>query len=153
VEVVNMQTIDVTVYSPADASALYALLADGASWPTWSPIGSFELERPGGSEREGIGAVRVFRTGRVASREELVELVPDRRLSYILLSGLPLRGYRADVDLTPNGTGAGTEIRWHSTFRPKIPGTGWLYRVALTRFIRRCANGLATAAQAASRSD
>ena len=150
-----MQTIDVTVRSPAPAPALYALLADGASWPTWSPIGSFELERPGGSEREGVGAVRVFRTdrltGRVTSREELVELVPDRRLSYVLLSGLPLRGYRADVDLTPNG--AGTEIRWRSTFRPKVPGTGWLYRAVLTRFIRRCADGLAAAAQVASRSD
>jgi len=150
-EVVDMQTIDVTAHSTKDAPALYALLADGASWPTWSPIGSFELERPGGSEREGVGAIRVFRTGRVASREELVELVPDRRLSYILLSGLPLRGYRADVDLTPNDTG--TEIRWHSTFRPAVPGTGWLYRAALTRFIRRCANGLATATQPASRSD
>jgi len=145
-----MQTIDVTAHSPADAAALYALLADGASWPTWSPLGSFELERPGGSEREGVGAVRVFRTGRYTSREELVELVPGRRLSYVLLSGLPLRGYRADIDLTPNGTG--TEIRWHSTFRPKVPGTGWLYRVALTRFIRRCANGLAAATQPASRS-
>ena len=146
-----MQTIDVTAHSPADAAALYALLADGASWPTWTPIGSFELERPGESEREGVGAIRVFRVGRGASREELVELVPGRRLSYVLLSGLPLRGYRADVDLTPDGTG--TEIRWHSTFRPKVPGTGWLFRVALTRFIRRCANGLATATQPARRSD
>ena len=145
-----MQTINVTAHSSKAAPELYALLADGASWPTWSPIGSFELERPGGSEREGVGAVRVFRTGRYTSREELVELVPGRRLSYVLLSGLPLRGYRADIDLTPNGTG--TEIRWHSTFRPKVPGTGWLYRVALTRFIRRCANGLAAAAQPASRS-
>jgi Polyketide cyclase / dehydrase and lipid transport len=150
-EVVSMQTIDVTAYSSKDAPALYALLADGASWPTWSPIGSFELERPGESEREGVGAIRVFRTGRVASREELVELVPGRRLSYVLLSGLPLRGYRADVDLTPNG--ASTEIRWRSTFRPKVPGTGWFYRVALTRFIRSCVNGLAAAHQPASRSD
>jgi Polyketide cyclase / dehydrase and lipid transport len=136
-----MQTIDVRAQSRADADTLYALLTDGASWPAWSPIGSFELERPGDSAREGLGAIRVFRTGRTNSRERLVELVPGKRLSYALLSGLPLRGYRADVDLTPKG--AGTEIRWHSTFTAKVPGTGWLYRLALGRFIQRCANGLA----------
>jgi len=142
-----MQTIDVTAHSQTDARALYALLADGASWPIWSPIGSFELERPGGSQPEGVGAVRIFRTGRFTSREQLVELVPGRRLSYVLLSGLPLRDYRADVDLTPDSTG--TDIRWRSTFRPKIPGTGWLYRLVLTRFIQRCANGLAAGQEAA----
>ena len=147
-----MKTIDVTAHSPATARELFALVADGATWPTWSPISSFALERPGDTEREGIGAVRVFRTdqttGRVTSRERIVELVPDRRLSYELLSGLPLRGYHADIDLTPDGTG--TTIRWRSTFRPKVPGTGWLYRMALARFIQRCATGLA-AAQVARR--
>jgi hypothetical protein len=141
-----MQVIDVTARSRADAHTLYALLADGASWPAWSPIGSFELERPGESDREGVGAIRVFRTGRVTSRERLVELAPDRRLSYVLLSGLPLRGYRADVDLTPDG--AGTEIRWRSTFSAKVLGTGWLYRRILGRFIQRCADGLAARAEA-----
>jgi hypothetical protein len=32
--------------------------------------------------------------------------------------------------------------------RAKVPGTGWLYRRTLERFIQRCADGLA--AQAAS---
>jgi Polyketide cyclase / dehydrase and lipid transport len=141
-----MQNIDVTAHSSADAQTLYALLADGASWPTWSPIGSFALERPGACAPEGLGAVRVFRTGRVRSREQLVELVPGQRLSYVLLSGLPLRGYRADVDLTPNG--AGTDIRWRSRFTAKVPGTGWLYRRSLARFIQRCADGLAAHATA-----
>lgn len=143
----HMVQIDVTAQSTADPDTVYALLADGATWPVWSPIGSFTLEREGTSAREGLGAIRVFRTGRTVSREELVELVPGRRLSYALLSGLPLVGYRADVDLTPTGTG--TRIRWHSTFRPRIPGTGWLYKAVLGRFIQRCADGLARhAAQA-----
>ncbi len=143
----HMVQIDVTAVSAAEPDTIYALLAEGSTWPTWSPIGSFELERPGPTAPEGLGAIRVFRTGRTVSREELVELVPGRRLSYRLLSGLPLRGYRADVDLTPDGTG--TRIRWHSTFRPRVPGTGWLYRLVLGRFIQRCADGLAVYAAAA----
>ena len=48
---------------------------------------------------------------------------------------------RADVDLAPDGSG--TEIHWHSEFRPKIPGTGWFYRWFLGGFIARTAAGLA----------
>jgi hypothetical protein len=132
------------------------LLRAGDTWPTWSPITSFELEQPADDEPEGVGAIRIFRTVQplrnvTTSRERLVELVPERRLSYVLLSGLPLRNYRADVDLTPHGTG--TTIRWHSTFDPAVPGSGWLYRAILDAFIRRCAQGLAThAARAQDRS-
>lgn len=36
----------------------------------------------------------------------------------------------------------------HSSFRPKVPGTGWLYRRVLSRFIERCARGLAAYATA-----
>lgn len=133
---------------PASAKpdTIYRLLRDGATWPTWSPLGSFELERPGTDEPEGLGAIRVFRTGRVTSRERIAELIPDRRLSYELVSGLAIKDYRADVDLARNGDV--TTIHWHSTFRPIVPGTGWLYRRTLSRFIERCARGLATYASA-----
>jgi hypothetical protein len=139
---VARQQIDVRVHTTAGPAAVYGLLRDGAGWPTWSPIGSFELERPGSDEPEGVGAIRIFRTGRTTSRERVVERVPDRRFSYELLSGLPIRDYRADVDLTPDD--GGTLIRWHSTFSAKVPGTGWIYRRALGRFIARTADGLAT---------
>jgi hypothetical protein len=135
------QSVDVTVPASAPPDMIYRLLRDGATWPTWSPLGSFELESPGETEPEGLGAIRVFRTGRHTSRERIVELVPDRRLGYELVSGLAIRGYRADVDLEP--AGAGTTIHWHSSFVAKVPGTGWLYRRTLSRFIRRCAAGLA----------
>jgi hypothetical protein len=144
-----VQRIETSARSTADPQTVYDLLVEGATWPTWSPIGSFTLEKPspepppGASHGrgEGLGAVRVFRTGRTASREEVVEVVPARRFSYSLLSGLPLRGYRANVDLTP--VEGGTTIHWRSTFTPKVPGTGWIYRWALGRFIQRCVDGLA----------
>ena len=142
--------IDVNAHSRADADTVYGLVKSGATWPTWSPIGSFELHRPGDDGGESLNAIRIFRTGRTTSVERIVELIPSRRLSYTLLSGLPLRGYRADIDLTPDGTG--TRIRWHSTFTPKVPGTGWFYRMALARFIQRCVDGLAAHAETLSRS-
>ena len=108
------------------------------------PTGSFELERAGEDEREGLGAIRVFRTGRITNREEIVELVPNRRFSYALLSGLAIRGYRTDVGL--ERADGGTLIRWHSSFDPKVPGTGWLYRRQMSGFIEQTVNGLAARA-------
>lgn len=140
------QRIEHHATTSADPATVYALLRDGAGWPTWSPIESFELEREGAGEREGLGAVRVFRSGRVTGRDTIVELVPDRRFSYTHVSSLPIRDYRADVDLSP--TADGTAIRWVSTFEPKLPGTGWLLRRGLDGFVAGLTHGLAAHATA-----
>ena len=141
------QRIEHRATTTADPAAVYALLRDGASWPRWSSLESFELERPGQDEPEGLGAVRVFRSGRVTGRDTIVELVPNRRLSYTHVSNLPIRNYRADVDLEP--TRGGTAIRWVSSFDPKVPGTGWLLRRGLDGFVAGLANGLAEHASGA----
>ena len=43
-----------------------------------------------------VGASQPSETGEKNPAEEVVELIPDRRLSYVLLSGLPLVDYHAD---------------------------------------------------------
>jgi hypothetical protein len=144
----SRQRIEHHATTTADPATVYALLRDGAGWPTWAPIESFELERPGADEPEGLGAVRVFRAGRVTGRDEIVELVPDRRFSYRHTSNLPIRDYHADVDLEP--TPQGTAIRWVSSFNPKLPGTGWLLRRALDGFVAQLAHGLADHATTAA---
>jgi polyketide cyclase/dehydrase/lipid transport protein len=143
------QVIDVTVTTGADPASVYALLADGATWPEWSPLGSFELLAPGDGTPEGLGAVRLFTTGRHKSRERVVTCQSGKVFAYELEAGLPLRDYRAVVRLT--STPEGTAINWRSTFRPKVPGTGWLYRRELGKFIRRTVEGLAAAADRARR--
>ncbi len=145
---VHKQHIDIQVHTCAEATAVYALLRDGASWPRWTSIGSFQLERAGAREPEGVGAIRIFRKGKVTGRDQVAELIPDRRFSYLHLSGLPIRDYRADVDLEPSGEG--TRIRWHISFRPKVPGTGWLWRWGIERFVKQSARGLAAYAHTAT---
>ena len=99
-----------------------------------------------------MGAVHVHAKGaRRRTTERVVELVPDQRYSYELVSGLPLEGYHADVDLTPTPDG-GTSIRWHSTFRPKTPGTGWFCKLVLGAFIAQTAKALARHAPTTVRS-
>ena len=129
-------------------ASVYALLADGSTWPEWSPIDAFTLIDPGAGTPEGLGAVRLFTTGRHRSRERVVECRPGEVFAYVLEKGLPLRDYKAVITLTPMA--GGTSINWHSTFRPKMPGTGWLYRRELGKFIRQTVDGLAAAADRAA---
>jgi hypothetical protein len=130
-----------TAWSAAPPAVVYELLCSGATWPQWSPIGSFRLEREGRDGGESLGAIRVFTTGTVHSREELVGFEPGRSLRYSALSGLPIRDHRADVTLAERD--GGTVIDWHEDFRAKVTGTGWLYRRFLRWFVQRCADGLA----------
>ena len=123
-------------------------MTDGATWTSWSPIDSFELERPGSPPPEGVGAIRVFRMGRTTGRDEILELVPNRSFTYASRSGVQVRDYVGQVDLTPTDDG-GTSIHWHSSFFPKPVGTGWIMQRALQRFLARCAVGLAEYAGAA----
>lgn len=89
-----MRIIDISEETSAEPPTVFALVRDGAVWPTCSPSGSFELESEGETEREGVGAVRVFRTGPYTTREQIVEIVPDRRFSYELPRPKPRSSWR-----------------------------------------------------------
>jgi hypothetical protein len=141
------QVIEHEVTTTADPAAIFGLLADGSTWPDWSPIDSFELVTPGDGTPEGVGAIRVFHTGKIHSRERVVTAKPNQIFSYELISGLAVRDYKAVVTLLPAGNG--TAIKWRSTFRAKVPGTGWIYQRQLGLFIGRTVNGLVAWAESA----
>jgi Polyketide cyclase / dehydrase and lipid transport len=142
-----LQVVEHELTTTASPATVYALLLDGSTWPEWSPIGSFELIAPGDGSPEGVGAVRVFHTGRIHSKERVVIAQPNQAFAYELLSGLAVRDYRAVVTL--RSTDGGTLIHWRSTFKAKIPGTGWIYQRQLSAFIGRTVNGLAAWASVA----
>ncbi len=85
--------------------------------------------------------MRRFSRFGVGSREEVVVWDPPRDLGYVILKGFPVRNYRADVTLTP--VGSGTQIRWHSSFDALIPGSGRLMSVILKKVIGRFADDAA----------
>jgi|SRR5690242_3760113 len=140
--------IDISVKTAASAGTVYALLADGSTWPQWSSMDSVDLEREGDPAPEGPGAIRVNKKGRTTGRDEILELEPNRRFKYAALSGLPVRDYVGEVTLTP--VAGGTHINWHSSFLPKFPGTGWLLQRGISKFLDECAHGLAAYAPTVS---
>jgi hypothetical protein len=140
--------IEVGAKSRANPEAVFALLKDGATWPEWSLFTGFALEAPAAPDPLGVGCIRVFSTRYTRAREQVVELVPGVRLAYTLLSGLPLRDYRAVVDLIRERDG-GCRIRWGASFRPDPAWTGWFWRRFMRWTLRQVAEQLAAAAERA----
>jgi uncharacterized protein YndB with AHSA1/START domain len=124
-----------------DVAAVWRLLDDSSSWPTWTPIDSHDPVAPAGSN--GLGEIRTFHNGRHTVTEKIVERIPLHHLAYTLLSGLAVRDYLAVIDISP--VGAATIIVWHTSFRVKVPGTGWLYERALREATRGFLDGLSAA--------
>jgi hypothetical protein len=137
--------ISATAHSHSAPAQVFALLKDGATWPRWSMFKAFELERASSPDPFGIGAVRVF-VSTTRAREEVIELVPDRQLSYILLSGLPFKNYRADVLLEPDLAG-GTRIKWSARFEVNKPWTAWFWKFVMQRVLASTASKLAKGAE------
>jgi uncharacterized protein YndB with AHSA1/START domain len=131
----------VTARSTAPPERLFATLADVPGWPRWMLARRAELEREGVPAPGGVGAIRRLGGGPFSSREEITEYDPPRHLGYRVVSGLPVRDYRADVDFT--GDDRGTTITWAASFEPAMPGTGAFLRWVLRQVIRSVASGLA----------
>lgn len=139
----SVGSYEVSAVSAARPEKVFELLADGAGWSTWAGpvVMNSWWEREGTPPPGGVGAIRALGSKRVGSREEIVAYDPPHHLAYIILSGLPVRSYRADVRIEPHGDGS--RIVWGGTFVPKVPGTGALLRLFLTTtvggFTRRLA--------------
>jgi hypothetical protein len=136
-----VQTISADAFSAASPAAVFELLRDPTTWSAWSTR-EVTADKPGHDDEYGIGSTRKQVRGRVTGFDEVVELVSDRRFGYVHLHGLPVRDYRAGVDLEP--AAGGTKIHWQATFRPKTPGTGWLLRIGLRKFLQELTDNLAS---------
>jgi hypothetical protein len=133
------QGIDIRKTTPAEPAAVWRLLGDSFTWPSWTPIEWVIVDRHG--DKHGLGEMRTIKLGRSRLREEIIERQVESTLSYKLSSGRPLRHYHVDIDLTP--LPEGTEIRWYTTVKAMVPGLGWLYRRALTKMTQEYVDGLA----------
>ena len=105
--------------------------------PEASPGSGVEVEivRPASAD-DGTGLVRTVRPGKGAFQEEITAVDAPHRLEYRLLKGAPVRDYTGVVTLDGLSDGK-TQVDWAISFRPVVPGTGWLISRATSRTIRR----------------
>jgi len=134
--------------SAAPVESVWPLLGEAGRWKEWSFLDRTGLETPGSPVPDGVGAVRRFTRFGVGSREEVVAYEPPHHLGYAVLSGFPVRHYRSDIVLAPDGPGGGTHLTWAGTFDEIVPGTGALLAWVLHRMIGSFATAVARHAEA-----
>jgi uncharacterized protein YndB with AHSA1/START domain len=149
---VVLSTYELTVQSGAPPEAVFDVLADATRWKEWAGItvGVSAWDREGVPAPGGVGAVRKLGRWPMFTREQITEYDPPRHLGYTILSGVPVRGYHADIDLVPDDNG-GTTIRWAGAFEPSIPGTGTALETLIERTVLHYARAAAREAERHSR--
>lgn len=121
-----------SVAAPPDT--VFDVVSNHRGYPAFTPLRKARLEREGAPEPDGIGAIRSLSVLGPPMREEVFEFERPTRMSYRLLSGLPLRDHVGTVVLTPQGEG--TQVAYAITTTPTLPGAR-----ALTMRIMRVAIG------------
>ena len=141
----------VSAHSSAPPERVFALLDDALSWTRWAKptIGHAEWERQGDPPPGGVGAIRKLGRWPMYGREEIVEREPPSHHAYTMLSGNPVRNYRADIALVSDDRG-GTNITWLGTFDPLVPGTGRVLVAIYGRLIGGFARKVAAYAEKSS---
>jgi hypothetical protein len=112
---------------------------DYAGWTQWAGFGRVSVERVGFPVDYGTGCIRVLNADGRLGREEILEAVPDQRVVYRVIHGLPVSDHRAEVTLLQREE-ALTEVTWtaHFTARRCLGSLLWLaLTVAFWRTLRR----------------
>ena len=134
-----MKSFEAVATSSGSPAAVWELLADAPAWARWGPWSAAEIE---GGGAQAPGAVRVLVKFPFRVRERITEWVPRERLSYELLDGMHVRGYRATVTL--EGAAGGTTVRWRGTYERSDPLTALVLRLAIRDACKRLAKAAAT---------
>jgi uncharacterized protein YndB with AHSA1/START domain len=104
----------------AAPAVVWKLVANADSYSQWGPWSASGYENLGTQAPDGAGVIRWMRHGRTTTVEKVLASEPARRLVYTVVRGIPVRNYRAEVTLTPEGEG--THIRWAANWDRTLPG-------------------------------
>jgi hypothetical protein len=129
----------------APVEAIWPLVGEALRWQEWSFLTRTALEREGVPAPDGVGAVRRFTRMGIGSREEVLAWDPPHHLAYTIVSGFPVRNYRADLTLESEGDG--TRIRWSGTYDEKWPGSASAIGALLAHMMQKFATDLARYAE------
>lgn len=100
--------------------AVWELVANADRYSEWGPWSASGYENLGAQAPDSAGVVRWMRYGRTTTVEQVLESERARRLVYTVVKGIPVRNYRAEVTLSPEGEG--TRVRWTASWDRTLPG-------------------------------
>ncbi len=104
----------------APVQTVFDVLADHEGYGAFSPGPvRVELERPGTTEPNGVGAIRKILGAGPAVREEIYRYDEPTHFSYGIISGAPVKDHRGDVVLEERA--GGTFMTYRITFGAALP--------------------------------
>jgi len=104
----------------AAPEVVWDLVANADSYREWGPWSASGYENLGAQAPDGAGVIRWMRYGRTTTVEKVLASERARRLVYTVVKGIPVRNYRAEVTLSPQGEG--THVRWAASWDRTVPG-------------------------------
>ncbi len=120
---------------PAPIETVWDIVSNHRAYPSWTPVRSARLDTEGDGHPDGVGAVRFLGVGNLGARERMLEFDPPTHLAYTIVSGVPVRDYRADMWLQATADG-GTDLRWVGSFASAPPGMARVLRAFLEAVLR-----------------
>ncbi len=106
----------------AGPEVVWSLVANANTYPQWGPWNDGGY-RPPSTGPSHEGSVQWLRYGRrTTSVEQILEVDELRRVAYTVVSGIPVKNYRAEVTFTPTSSG-GTSIRWAASWDKTLMGS------------------------------
>ncbi|GAB3684935.1 SRPBCC family protein [Actinocorallia lasiicapitis] len=126
-----MPNASATVTTSAAPETVFRHLAVAEAWPVWMRLPVRARRTVAGTpDPNGLGAVRLI----FPIKERVVAYEPSGHYAYVMINISPIKGYRADVRLTPKD--GGTQIEYAAVGDPAIPAAGALVGAGL-RFATR----------------
>jgi uncharacterized protein YndB with AHSA1/START domain len=124
----------------APQTVVWDVMTDHMLYARWTSARGVAMEQHGSPHPNGVGAIRVFDSGPLKVREEVLDFEPPTRMVYRLASGLPVRDYRSEMRLEADGEI--TVMTWSSSFEPRIPLTGRHFTRLMRGAVERFAQGI-----------
>jgi uncharacterized protein YndB with AHSA1/START domain len=105
----------------APQAVVWSLLSNASKYAEWGPWNGSGDRKLGNNKASGdIGTTRWLRYRNTTTVEGILEVEPGERVVYTVISGIPVRNYRAEVTLTP--TAGGTHIYWEAEWDSTLLG-------------------------------
>ena len=136
-----MAEIRIQARAAAPLQTVWSVLAAQAGMGAWAPVRKVALEREGDPPPDGVGAIRVLSQPPFKIREQITDVDGPVRLTYRMLSGLPIRDYTGETILSDRD--GATDIIWKVTMTGRLPGS----TIVVRRVIHALVNGLVAESQ------
>ncbi len=137
----------VTKQINAPIQTVFDVLTDHEGYGAFLPgPGRAELEKPGTTDRNGVGAIRRIIVVGPPIREEIYRYDTPTHFSYGIISGAPVKEHRGDVVLEEKA--GGTLMTYRVTFSAPLPLRPILQGIMRLAVGGQLVNGVARTAEA-----